>query len=164
MTATLVPQAPAPMTAARRSGGRPPSHSHWSITFGHTRSVTAAASCGDGDSTFGNVSGRPMRMRTLCGRMRQPLRTASVPITASGTIGAPVSSARRPSPRLGRPSAPGRIRVPSAKISTQSPRLRIARAVSSMSASAAPRRTGKAPSELRYQPKSRLRNSSSLAT
>ena len=45
------------MTAARRSGGRPPSHSHWSITFGHTRSVTAAASCGEGFSTFGKVSG-----------------------------------------------------------------------------------------------------------
>ena len=105
-----------------------------------------------------------MRMRTLCGRIRQPLRTASVPITATGTIGAPVSSARRPSPRLGRPSEPGRVRVPSGKIRTQSPRSRIARAVSSMSASAAPRLTGKAPSEFRYQPISRCRKSSSLAT
>ena len=164
MTATLVPHEPAPMTAARRSGGRPPSHSHWSITFGHTRSVTAAASCGEGDSTFGKVSGRPTRIRTLCGRMRQPLRTASVPMTATGTIGAPVSSARRPRPRFGRPSAPGRVRVPSGKISTQSPRLRIACAVSSMSASAAPRLTGKAPIEFRYQPIRRWRKSSCLAT
>ena len=39
-------------------------------------------------------------MRTLCGRMRQPLRIASVPITATGTTGAPVSSASRPTPRL----------------------------------------------------------------
>ena len=44
-------------TAARRSGGRPPSHSHWSITFGQIRSVTAAASCGEACSTFGKVSG-----------------------------------------------------------------------------------------------------------
>ena len=43
-TATAVPQLPPPITAARRSGGRPPSHSHWSITLGQMRSVTAAAS------------------------------------------------------------------------------------------------------------------------
>ena len=70
--ASSVAQAPVPTTAARRSGGRPPSHSHWSITFGQMRSVTAAASCGEACSTFGKVSGRPMRTRTLCGRMRQP--------------------------------------------------------------------------------------------
>ena len=164
MTATAVPHEPAPMTAARRSGGRPPSHSHCSITFGQMRSVTAAASCGEACSTFGNVSGLPTRMRTLCGRMRQPLRTASVPITATGTTGAPVSSARRPTPRLGRPSAPGRMRVPSANISTASPRSRIALAVASMSWSPAPRLTGNAPSELRNQATTRLRNSSCLAT
>ena len=152
------------MTAARRSGGRPPSHSHCSITLGQMRSVTAAASCGEAASTCGKVSGRPTRMRTLCGRMRQPLRIASVPITATGTTGAPVSSASRPTPRLGRPSEPGRMRVPSGKISTASPRARIAFAVSSMSPSPWPRRTGKAPSELRNQAVSRWRNSSSLAT
>ena len=43
------------------------------------------------------------------------------------------------------------MRVPSGKISTASPRARIAFAVSSMSASPWPRRTGKAPSELRNQ-------------
>ena len=164
MTATAVPHEPAPTTAARRSGGRPPSHSHWSITFGQMRSVTAAASWGEADSTCGKVSGRPTRMRTLCGRMRQPLRIASVPITATGTTGAPVSSARRPTPRLGRPSEPGRMRVPSGKISTASPRARIAFAVSSMSASPLPRRTGKAPSALRNQAVRRWRKSSSLAT
>ena len=151
MTATLVPHEPAPMTAARRSGGRPPSHSHCSMTLGQMRSVTAAASCGEAFSTFGKCSGRPIRIRTLCGRIRHPLRTDSVPITATGTTGAPVSSARRPTPRLGRPSAPGRVRVPSGNISTQSPRSRIALAVVSMSASPAPRLTGKAPSELRNQ-------------
>ena len=140
MTATAVPHEPAPMTAARRSGGRPPSHSHWSITFGQMRSVTAAASCGVAVSTFGKFSGAPTRTRTLCGRMRKPLRIASVPIMATGTTVAPVSSASRPTPRLGLPSAPGRMRVPSGKISTASPRSRIAFAVSIMSAS--PRRGG----------------------
>jgi hypothetical protein len=152
------------MTAARRSGARPPSHSHWSITFGQMRSVTAAASCGDARSTRGKVSGWPTRMRTLCGRIRQPLRIASVPKIATGTTGAPVSSARRPTPRLGRPSAPGRTRVPSGKISTASPRARIALAVVTMSASPVPRSTGNAPSAFSHQPKRRCRNSSRLAT
>ena len=66
--------------------------------------------------------------------MRQPLRIASVPSTATGTTGAPVSSASRPTPRLGWPSEPGRVRVPSGKISTMSPRARIALAVSMKSA------------------------------
>ena len=152
------------MTAARRSGGRPPSHSHWSITHGQMRSVTAAASVRDGAWTCGKVSARPTRMRTLCGRMRQPLRTASVPMMATGTTGAPVSSASRPTPRRGRPSAPGRMRVPSAKMRTASPRARIAFAVSIMSASLAPRRTGKAPRLLSSHARRRPVNSSSLAT
>ena len=77
-------------------------------------------------------------MRTLRGRMRQPLRTSSVPMTAIGTTGAPVCSARRPTPLRGAPSGPGRTRVPSGKSTTQSParedragglhRLRVARA------------------------------------
>ena len=152
------------MTAARRSGGRPPSHSHWSITLGQMRSVTAAASGAVAWSTCGKFSGAPMRTRILCGRMRMPLRIASVPLIATGTTVAPVSSARRPTPRLGLPSAPGRVRVPSGKISTGSPRLRIAFAVSMKSASPAPRLTGNAPSEPRNQPSRRLWNSSSLAT
>ncbi len=57
------------------------------------------------------------------------LRIDSVPITATGTTGAPLSSASRPTPRLARPSEPGRTRVPSGKISTMSPRPRIAFAV-----------------------------------
>ena len=108
MTAIAVPHEPPPMTAARRSGGRPPSHSHCSITLGQMRSVTAAASCAVASSTCGKCSGLPIRTRTLCGRMRQPLRIASVPMIATGTTGAPVSSASRPTPRLGLPSAPGR--------------------------------------------------------
>jgi hypothetical protein len=164
MTATALPHAPPPMTAARRAGGRPPSHSHCSITFGQMRSVTAAASCEVPSSTCGNRSALPIRTRTLCGRMRQPLRIASVPLMATGTTGAPVSSASRPTPRLGLPSAPGRMRVPSGKISTGSPRWRIAFAVSTMSVSAAPRRTGKAPSEEMNQPNSRFLNNSCLAT
>ena len=80
-----------------------------------------------------------------------PLRTRSVPMIATGTTGTPVSSASRPTPRLGRPSAPGRIRVPSANIRTESPRARIALAVSTKSRSPSPRLTGKAPSALRNQ-------------
>ena len=155
---------PAPMTAARRSGVAPPSHSHWSITQGQMRSVTATASSREGFSTRGKVSGRPARMRTLRGRIRQPRRTSVVPITATGTTGAPVSSASRPTPRFALPGGPGRTRVPSGKISTQSPRARIAFAVSTMSWSAWPRSTGKAPSELRNHAWTRLRNSSFFAT
>ena len=87
--------------------------------------------------------------------MNQPLRTASVPITATGTTGAPVSSASRPTPRFGRPSAPGRVRVPSGNMTTQSPRARIAFAVASMSWSPTPRWTGNAPSAFRNQPTTR---------
>ena len=121
------------MTAARRIGGMPPSHSHWSITIGQIRSVTAPASDGEASSTFGKLRGRPARTRTLRGRILQPLRMSSVPMIAIGTTGAPVSSARRPTPRLGRPSEPGRVRVPSGNINTISPRLRIALAVSIVS-------------------------------
>ena len=103
-------------------------------------------------------------MRTLCGRMRQPRRTASVPMTAIGTTGAPVSSARRPTPRLGEPSAPGRMRVPSGKIRTPSPRSRISRAVAIASWSDAPRSIGKAPRQLRNQALSGLSKSSFFAT
>ena len=67
-----MPHEPPPTTAARRSGGIPPSHSHCSITQGQMRSVTAAASAREGSATCGKVSGRPQRMRTLWGRMRQP--------------------------------------------------------------------------------------------
>ncbi len=105
-----------------------------------------------------------MRMRTLCGRMKKPLRTASVPITATGTTGAPVSSTSRPTPRLGLPSVPGRMRVPSGNIRIESPRSRIALAVSSISWSEAPRSTGKAPSAFSSQATKRLANSSFLAT
>ena len=126
--------------------------------------MTARASCGDGSSTRGNCSGAPTRRLTLRGRMSTPLRTSSVPITATGTIGAPVSSASRPTPRLGLPSAPGRVRVPSGKITTQSPRSRIRRAVSIASRSPLPRSTGKAPSELSHQAGMRRVKSSRLAT
>ena len=137
------------MTAARRSGGSPPSHSHWSITQGQMRSVTARASAGEAASTSGKLSARPARIRTLWGRIRQPRRTDSVPITATGITGTPLSSASRPTPRWARPSAPGRIRVPSGKISTTSPRARIALAVSIDSSSPAPRSTGNAPRAFR---------------
>ena len=128
------------------------------------RSVTAPASAGEGRSTRGNRRGRPQRIRTRWGRMRQPRRTASVPITATGTTGAPLSSASRPTPRRGWPSEPGRTRVPSGKMRTQSPRARTSRAVSNASSSPAPRSTGNAPSAFSTQPCQRRTNSSFLAT
>ena len=70
---------PGSLGRARRRRGRPPSHSHWSSTHGQMRSVTAPASAAETRSVRGKRSGRPARMRTLCGRMRQPFRTASVP-------------------------------------------------------------------------------------
>src|SRR6185295_10123050 len=87
----------------------------------------------------------PEGTRTRPGSLGRPKRGVG---RLALETGAPVSSARRPTPRLGRPSEPGRVRVPSGKISTESPRSRIALAVAIMSGSPAPRRTGKAPSEL----------------
>ena len=160
-----MPHAPAPMIAARRIGGRPPSHSHWSMTIGQMRSVTAPASAGEALSTLGKCSGGPARSLTLRGRNRHPLRMSSVPMIAIGTTGAPVSSASRPTPRRGLPSGPGRVRVPSGNISTISPRPRMIFAVSIVSWSPTPRATGNAPSAFSTQLSSRLYvNSSCLAT
>lgn len=162
-TASPVPHDPAPSTVALRTGAMPPSHSHCSCTQGQMRSVTAWASGRDGSSTVGKRNARPARTRTLCGRTRSPRRMFSVPMTATGRTGAPVSSARRPTPRRAGPSGPGRTRVPSGKMTTQSPRSRIARAVSMAPLSPVPRATGKAPSELMNQ-RSGFVNSSCLAT
>ena len=141
-----VPIDPAPMTAALRNGGSPPSHSHWSSTHGQIRAVTSAASDADGFSTRGKVSGRPSRTFTFTGRIHQPRRARSLPCTVTGTTGAPLSSARRPTPRFGLARAPDLIRVPSGKIITTSPRARICSAVSIDSSSDSPRRIGNAPS------------------
>ena len=105
--ARLVPQAPAPMTAARRTRGVPPSHSHCSSTHGQMRSVTAAASWRLGSCTCGKVSGAPARMRTLCGRMRQPLRTASEPMIATGIDGRAGLERQAPDAALRPPQRPG---------------------------------------------------------
>ena len=75
-----------------------------------------------GARSAGRSSALPARRRTLRGRMRQPRRTCSVPITATGMTGAPDSSARRPTPRFGRASEPWRMRVPSGKMTTVPPR------------------------------------------
>ena len=83
---------------------------------------------------------------------------------AIGTTGAPLWSASRPTPRFGLPSEPARMRVPSGKITTGSPRSSSASEVATDSSSDLPRRTGKAPMQFRIQPSSGLRNSSSLAT
>ena len=143
IAASAAPSPPAPMTAARRSGGRPPSHSHWSITLRPMRSVTAAAELElEALDPRERRAGRRSGCGPCAGGTASRCARFSVPITATGTTGAPVSSARRPTPRFGRPSAPGRMRVPSANITTASPRSRIAFAVASMSWSPPPRTRG----------------------
>ena len=141
-TATAVPQLPAPITAALRSGGSPPSHSHCSSITGQTRAPTELASAGEGSSVRGKVSARPIRTLTFFGRIFQPRRTCSVPWTATGRTAAPVSSARRPKPRFGRPSEPVRCRVPSGKMQIAPPRSSTSREVTSVWSSDWPRRTG----------------------
>ena len=71
----------------------------------------------------------PQRTLTLRGRMRQPRRTCSVPITAVGRTGAPVCRASRPTPRFGLARLPLRIRVPSGKMQSVPPRSTTMRAV-----------------------------------
>ena len=102
-------------------------------------------------------------MRTFTGRTRQPRRARSLPNTAIGTTGAPVSSARRPTPLFGAPSEPLRMRVPSGNTTTTFPCSTSSRAVSIASSSDSPRRTGKAPQELRIQLRKRPLNISCLA-
>ena len=90
----------------------------------------------------GKVSALPARTLTLRGRKTIPRRTWSEPWTATGSTAAPVSSARRPKPRLGLPSEPVRIRVPSGKMQIAPPRSSTRREVISVSSSDWPRRTG----------------------
>ena len=128
------------------------------------RSVTSPARNGDGFSTRGKVSGGPKRTCTLTGRILQPARARSEPVIAIGTTGAPLWSARRPTPRFGFASDPVLMRVPSGKITTASPRSSSARAVFIDSSSDSPRRIGNAPMQLRNQPSIGFLNSSCLAT
>ena len=113
------PSSRAPTTAAVRSGGSPPSHSHWSSTHGQIRSVTSPARNGDGLSTRGKVSGRPQRRCTLHRRMRQPrARVLGAGQRdrhdgRAGLEGEPADAALR----LRRASRE-RMRVPSGKITT----------------------------------------------
>ena len=133
--------------------------------FGQIRSVTRRGQArATGARCAGRSSAVPARSRTLRGRIRQPRRTCSLPITATGRTGAPVSSARRPTPRFGRASEPWRIRVPSGKITTVPPRSTASAAVSIAVSSDWPRRIGNAPSRFRIQPCQRFSNSSTLAT
>ena len=100
----------------------------------------------------------------MTGLISQPLRACSLPVIAIGTTGLPLCSASRPTPRLGEPSEPLRIRVPSGKITTACPRSSSASAVAIDSSSDSPRRIGKAPMQLRNQPVKGLWKSSRLAT
>jgi len=109
-------------------GHRPPSQSHCSVTRDQIRSVTAAASAGVGSDRPGSAAAR--RSESARGAADPPAAAHSLrPITATGTTGAPVCSASRQHP-VGRSERPGRVRVPSGNMQTQSPRSRIARAVS----------------------------------
>ena len=72
-TATAVPQLPAPITAALRSGGRPPSHSHCSSITGQIRAPTELASVGEGLSVRGKVRARPGPELDLAGADQHPL-------------------------------------------------------------------------------------------
>ena len=96
--------------------------------------------------------------------MRQPLRARSEFVTAIGTTGLPLWSAIRPTPRFGGASEPVRMRVPSGKITTASPRSSSASEVATDSSSEAPRLIGNAPRQLSNQPISGFLKSSCLAT
>ena len=132
--------------------------------MGQIRPVTVSASACEGSSLRGKVIALPQRTFTLRGRMRQPRRTFSVPMTAVGRIGAPVCSASRPTPRFGVARLPLRWRVPSGKMQSVPPRSTTMRAVSIDSSSERPRRIGKAPSRERNQACQGFSNSSTLAT
>ena len=99
-----VPIEPAPMTAALRSGGQAAEPLPLELDAGpDSRGHLARRGAAKARSTRGNVSGRPQRTRTLHGRMLQPAARALGASTATGTTGAPVSSASRPTPRCGLP-------------------------------------------------------------
>ena len=109
-------------------------------------STTSAAPSGVTASSPTSIGGANATC-TRRGFGNGPRNSASDPVIAAGTIGAPSSSASRPAPRLGWPSSSGsRMRVPSGKSARRPPWRSTVRAVSSASSSDEPRRTGKAPS------------------
>ena len=119
---------PATPTGARsraRSGRRP----SWRAPARGLRSAgrSVRGPCGSSPCGGGPAS-RCVRTRSRERRRAGPPR--------------PVSSARRPKPRFGRPREPVRMRVPSGKMQTTPPRLSTSREVISVSSSDCPRRTG----------------------
>ncbi len=109
-------------------------------------SATACCCSRVGSATRSQRSGSPYWTVTLGKRRRFQLRIREEPWIAIGTTGAPVSSARRPMPRLAcSASLPVRERPPSQYIVIAPPRPRIVSAVVKTSSSRAPRRTGKTP-------------------
>jgi hypothetical protein len=128
------------------------------------RAVTPAASAGETCPVTGKRIGGPNRRRTFRGRIRHPRRTSPVPVTATGTTGAPVSNASLPTPRRGAASGPLRILVPSGKMTTQSPRARSAFAVAIACSSPRPLSIGNAPSAPSSQACHLRSNSSRFAT
>ena len=98
-----------------------------------------------GSATRSNWIASPNCTVTLGNCSRFQLRTRSEPTSATGTTGAPDSSARRPMPGLASPSSPVRERPPSQYMTTMPPRARTAWAVANASSSRWPRRTGNTP-------------------
>ena len=109
-------------------------------------SATACCCSRVGFSTRSQRIGSPYWTVTFGNCSRFQLRTCEEPWIATGTTGAPVSSARRPMPRLAcSASLPVRERPPSQYIVIAPPRSRIVSAVMNASSSRAPRRTGNTP-------------------
>ena len=139
--AAAVPIDPAPTTAAVRSGGSPPSHSHWSATQGQMRSVTSPARKGDG-----LVHAREGERRAEAQvHLHRP-----DPPAAPGVLAAAHRDGHHRSAALERqaahaavrvPSEPRVMRVPSGKITTTWPRSRSISEVFIDSSSDSPRLT-----------------------
>ena len=132
-------------------GGRPPSHSHWSITHGQMRSVTAAGELAGGASTLREGERAAGADAELVG----PDTPAAADVLGADDGDrddrAPVSSASRPTPRLGGRAGRGAARA----LGEDQRRSRRARGSPARfrpcSSSPWPRSTGKAPSEFRNQ-------------
>ena len=132
------------------------------------RSVASPARAAVGGPE-GSANGSPNSTRT--GRLRPSIARsapsgpakASVPVMATGTMGAPPGRASTAEPGRAGCSARDAERVPSGNTSTARPARRWLRPARSAPRSADQRRTGKAPNAHSVQPTSGSSNSSRLA-
>ena len=101
-TRSRCPSSRAPTTAAVRSGGRPPSHSHWSSDAGPDPLGHLA-----GEERRRVFHARVCERRARCARARctglifQPSRACSLPVIAIGTTGAPLCERQAADAALG---------------------------------------------------------------